>query len=205
MSQILKAPVDLVYNGGIGTYIKSSDESHADVGDKANDAIRIDGRDVRSRVVGEGGNLGVTQLGRVEAALNGVAINTDAVDNSAGVDSSDHEVNIKLPLLRTLLHKGAFAAEDRERVLLSFTDDVADRVLSNNYAQNVVLGEARAQTESMSGTYGRMLSYLEKNADLDRQVEFLPDAQELTKREFSSYVSPRVGRSAGLRQDACGR
>ncbi|MGO1822542.1 MAG: NAD-glutamate dehydrogenase [Brevibacterium aurantiacum] len=191
MSQILKAPVDLVYNGGIGTYIKSSDESHADVGDKANDAIRIDGRDVRSRVVGEGGNLGVTQLGRVEAALNGVAINTDAVDNSAGVDSSDHEVNIKL-LLRTLLHKGAFAAEDRERVLLSFTDDVADRVLSNNYAQNVVLGEARAQTESMSGTYGRMLSYLEKNADLDRQVEFLPDAQELTKREFSSYVSPEL-------------
>ncbi|SDR73781.1 glutamate dehydrogenase (NAD) [Brevibacterium sandarakinum] len=191
MTQILKAPVDLVYNGGIGTYIKSSDESHSDVGDKANDAIRVDGRDLRSRVVGEGGNLGVTQLGRVEAALNGVAINTDAVDNSAGVDSSDHEVNIKL-LLRTLLHKGAFAAEDRERVLLSFTDDVADRVLANNYAQNVVLGEARAQTESMSGTYGRMLSYLEKNADLDRQVEFLPDALELSTRDFNSYVSPEL-------------
>ena len=191
MSQILKAPVDLVYNGGIGTYIKSSEESHGDVGDKGNDAIRIDGRDIRSRVVGEGGNLGVTQLGRVEAALSGVSINTDAVDNSAGVDSSDHEVNIKL-LLRTLLHKGAFAAEDRERVLLSFTDDVADRVLANNYAQNVVLGEARAQTESMSGTYGRMLSYLEKNADLDRQVEFLPDAFELSKRDFSAYVSPEL-------------
>lgn len=191
MSQILKAPVDLVYNGGIGTYIKSSSESHADVGDKANDAIRIDGRDVRGRVIGEGGNLGVTQLGRVEAALTGVAINTDAVDNSAGVDSSDHEVNIKL-LLRTLLHKGAFAAEDRERVLLSFTDDVAERVLANNYAQNVVLGEARAQTEAMSGTYGRMLSYLEKNAELDRRVEFLPSAQELAARDFSSYVSPEL-------------
>ncbi|RAE29606.1 hypothetical protein DN524_33010, partial [Burkholderia multivorans] len=103
-----------LYNGGIGTYIKSSDESHADVGDKSNDAIRINGDEVRARVIGEGGNLGVTQLGRVEAALNGVAINTDAVDNSAGVDSSDHEVNIKL-LLRTLLQKGAFAAEDREK------------------------------------------------------------------------------------------
>ena len=191
MSEILAAPVDLLYNGGIGTYIKSSSESHGDVGDKSNDAIRIDGDDVRARVIGEGGNLGVTQLGRVEAALNGVAINTDAVDNSAGVDSSDHEVNIKL-LLRTLLHKGAFAAEDREKVLLSFTDDVAERVLANNYSQNVVLGEARSQTESMSGTYGRMLSYLEKHADLDRHVEFLPNAEELAKREFSSYVSPEL-------------
>ena len=191
MTEILSAPVDLLYNGGIGTYIKSSAESHADVGDKANDAIRVDGNDVRCRVIGEGGNLGVTQLGRVEAALGGVAINTDAVDNSAGVDSSDHEVNIKL-LLRTLLNQGAFAAEDRESVLLSFTDDVADRVLSNNYAQNVVLGEAREQTESMSGTYSRMLTYLERNADLDRKVEFLPDAFELTKREFSAYVSPEL-------------
>lgn len=191
MAEILKAPVDLLYNGGIGTYIKSSDETHGDVGDKANDSIRINGGDVRSRVIGEGGNLGVTQLGRVEAALSGVAINTDAVDNSAGVDSSDHEVNIKL-LLRTLLHKGAFSAEDREKVLLSFADQVADRVLANNYSQNVVLGEARSQTEPMSGTYSRMLSYLEKHADLDRGVEFLPDAAELAKRQFSSYVSPEL-------------
>ncbi|WP_210605158.1 NAD-glutamate dehydrogenase [Brevibacterium oceani] len=191
MCEILKAPVDLLYNGGIGTYIKSSEESHAEVGDKSNDAIRINGEDVRARVIGEGGNLGVTQLGRVEAALGGVEVNTDAVDNSAGVDSSDHEVNIKL-LLRTLLHKGAFASEDREDVLLSFTDQVADRVLANNYAQNVVLGEARAQTESMSGTYGRMLGYLEKHADLDRAVEFLPNAEELAKREFSYYVSPEL-------------
>jgi glutamate dehydrogenase len=191
MSEILKAPVDLLYNGGIGTYIKSSTESQADVGDKSNDAIRINGEDVRARVIGEGGNLGVTQLGRVEAALGGVQINTDAVDNSAGVDSSDHEVNIKL-LLRTLLHKGAFAAEERETVLLSFTDQVADRVLANNYSQNVVLGEARAQTESMSGTYGRMLGYLEKHADLDRQVEFLPSPEELAQREFSCYVSPEL-------------
>ena len=191
MSEILKAPVDLVYNGGIGTYIKASTESHADVGDKSNDAIRIDGADVRARVIGEGGNLGVTQLGRVEAALGGVEVNTDAVDNSAGVDSSDHEVNIKL-LLRTLVHKGAFAAEEREQVLHSFTDQVADRVLANNYSQNVVLGEARAQTESMSGTYGRMLNYLEKYADLDRAVEFLPNADELAKREFSYYVSPEL-------------
>ncbi|TGD12447.1 NAD-glutamate dehydrogenase [Brevibacterium sp. S111] len=191
MSEILKAPVDLVYNGGIGTYIKASTESHAEVGDKSNDSIRIDGADVRARVIGEGGNLGVTQLGRVEAALNGVEINTDAVDNSAGVDSSDHEVNIKL-LLRTLVHKGAFAAEEREQVLHSFTDQVADRVLSNNYSQNVVLGEARAQTEAMSGTYGRLLNYLEKHADLDRAVEFLPNADELAKRRFGYYVSPEL-------------
>jgi glutamate dehydrogenase len=191
ISAILRAPVDLLYNGGIGTYIKSSQESHGEVGDKSNDAIRVNGADVRARVIGEGGNLGVTQLGRVEAALTGIEINTDAVDNSAGVDSSDHEVNIKL-LLRTLLHKGAFAAEEREQVLHSFSDQVADRVLSNNYSQNVVLGEARAQTESMSGTYGRMLSYLEKHADLDRGVEFLPNADELADREFSYYVSPEL-------------
>ncbi|RBP66158.1 glutamate dehydrogenase (NAD) [Brevibacterium sanguinis] len=191
MSEILRAPVDLLYNGGIGTYIKSGDESHGDVGDKANDPIRIDGSELRCRVVGEGGNLGVTQLGRVEAALHGVAINTDAVDNSAGVDSSDHEVNIKL-LLRTLLNKGVFSAADREKVLLSFTDEVAERVLSNNYAQNVVLGEARAQTRAMSGTYGRMLGYLERHAELDRVVEFLPNADELAKREFPYYVSPEL-------------
>ncbi|WP_309132493.1 NAD-glutamate dehydrogenase [Brevibacterium sp.] len=191
MSEILKAPVDLLYNGGIGTYIKSSDETHGDVGDKANDSIRIDGREVRCRVVGEGGNLGVTQLGRVEAALHGVAINTDAVDNSAGVDSSDHEVNIKL-LLRTLLQKGVFEAADREKVLLSFTDEVANSVLANNYAQNVVLGEARAQTRSMSGTYGRMLTYLERHAELDRAVEFLPGPDELAQRDYPYYVSPEL-------------
>src|SRR5699024_6047546 len=104
---------------------------------------------------------------------------------------SDHEFNIKL-LLRTLLHKVAFAAEAREKALHSFSDQVADRVLSNNYYQNVVLGEVRAQTESMSGIYGRMLSYLERHADLDRGVEFLPNADELATREFSYYVSPEL-------------
>src|SRR5699024_1681140 len=206
ISAILRAPVDLLYNGGIGTYIKSSQESHGEVGDKSNDAIRVNGADVRARVIGEGGNLGVTQLGRVEAALTGIEINTDAVDNSAGVDSSDHEVNIKL-LLRTLLHKGAFAAEERAQVLHSVSDQVADRVPSNNYSQNVGLGEARAQTESLSGSYARTRRYREKHAGRHRRrlrrlpetspgvlggVYCLPHAVERAGRRFSDSVSPEL-------------
>lgn len=178
---ILCAPVDLLYNGGIGTYIKSSQETAADVGDKANDAIRVDGAELRVRVVGEGGNLGATQLGRVEAALGGVKINTDAVDNSAGVDSSDQEVNIKL-LLDTLIKNGAFSSDERVDVLLSMTDEVADKVLANNYSQNVLLGEARDGADVMSGTHRRLMRYLERNADLDRAVEFLPTTKQLANR-----------------------
>lgn len=178
---ILTAPVDLLYNGGIGTYIKSEQETAADVGDKANDAIRVNGSELRARVVGEGGNLGATQLGRVEAALGGVKINTDAVDNSAGVDSSDQEVNIKL-LLDTLIKNGAFSADERVDVLLSMTDEVADRVLANNYSQNVLLGESRDGSDVMSGTHRRLMRYLEKHADLDRAVEFLPTTKQLANR-----------------------
>lgn len=181
ISTILSAPVDLVYNGGIGTYIKATDESHASVGDRANDAIRVNGADIRARVVGEGGNLGATQLGRIEAALNGVRINTDAVDNSAGVDSSDQEVNIKL-LLAALIRQGAFAPEERGAVLESMTDEVADRVLANNYSQNMAMGEARSGSLAMTETLLRLMKYLERNADLDRAVEYLPENTVLRKR-----------------------
>lgn len=181
MQAILKAPVDLFYNGGIGTYIKAETETHAHVGDKANDDIRINGADLRARVVGEGGNLGATQLGRIEAVLAGAKINTDAVDNSAGVDCSDHEVNIKL-LLSTLIERGQFDGADRVDVLESMTDEVAQMVLANNYSQNVVLGEARTNSVKITGTVSRLMKYLEKNQGLDRAVEFLPTSQQLAKR-----------------------
>ncbi|MGW9827673.1 glutamate dehydrogenase [Brevibacterium pityocampae] len=190
---ILRAPVDLLYNGGIGTYVKAETESHLDVGDKANDAIRVDGGELRARVVGEGGNLGFTQLGRVEAALGGVRLNTDAVDNSAGVDCSDHEVNIKL-LLDLLIRRGEFAAAERESVLLSMTDEVAGLVLANNYSQNVALGEARDRAQSMTSTQRRLLKRLEKTAELDRAVEFLPDDKALNRRAEAGrgFTSPEL-------------
>jgi glutamate dehydrogenase len=129
---ILLAPVDLLWNGGIGTYVKSSTETNAQVGDKANDAIRVDGRQLRAKVVGEGGNLGLTQLGRVEAARSGVMINTDAIDNSAGVDTSDHEVNIKI-LLDQAVRDGDLDYGQRNEFLASMTDEVAAHVLRDNY------------------------------------------------------------------------
>src|SRR5690606_22212507 len=134
----------LLWNGGIGTYVKSSAESHADIGDRGNDPIRVDGRDLRVRVVGEGGNLGLSQLGRIEAALHGVHVNTDAIDNSAGVDSSDHEVNIKIALT-PLVKNGTMTLEQRNELLESMTDDVAAKVLRHNYDQNVLIGNARYQ------------------------------------------------------------
>ncbi len=181
ISAILRAPVDLLYNGGIGTYVKARGETHAEVGDRANDAIRVCGADLRARVVGEGGNLGATQLGRIEAALAGVRINTDAVDNSAGVDSSDHEVNIKL-LLAALIRAGEFAESERVEVLESMTDEVAELVLANNYSQNLALGEARDGSLPMTETLLRLTRYLEREADLDRAVEFLPTGDELHER-----------------------
>ena len=134
MKAILKSPVDLLWNGGIGTYVKASTESHADVGDKANDSIRVDGADLRVKVVGEGGNLGLTQLGRIEFARHGGKINTDAIDNSAGVDTSDHEVNIKI-LLNSLVTDGDMTVKQRDRLLADMTDDVANLVLRDNGRQ----------------------------------------------------------------------
>ncbi|MFI9613783.1 NAD-glutamate dehydrogenase [Streptomyces sp. NPDC052023] len=181
MRAILKAPVDLLWNGGIGTYVKASTETHADVGDKANDAIRVDGADLRVKVVGEGGNLGLTQLGRIEFALHGGRINTDAIDNSAGVDTSDHEVNIKI-LLNSLVTDGDMTVKQRNRLLAEMTDEVGHLVLRNNYAQNTAIANALAQSKDMLHAQQRFMRHLVREGDLDRALEFLPTDRQIRER-----------------------
>ena len=171
---ILTAPVDLLWNGGIGTYVKASTESNADVGDRANDAIRVNGAQLRARVVGEGGNLGLTQRGRIEAARCGVALNTDAIDNSAGVDTSDHEVNIKI-LLDLAAAAGDLDVAEREPLLRSMTDDVAAAVLAHNVDQNTLLTFELHDAAGMVPVTGRLMRALERTAGLDRALEALPD------------------------------
>ncbi|MEV5510535.1 NAD-glutamate dehydrogenase [Streptomyces orinoci] len=181
MKAILRAPVDLLWNGGIGTYVKASGESHADVGDKANDAIRVDGQDLRVKVVGEGGNLGLTQLGRIEFALAGGKVNTDAIDNSAGVDTSDHEVNIKI-LLNGLVTDGDMTVKQRNKLLAEMTDEVGELVLRNNYAQNVALANAVAQAPSLLHAHQRVMRRLVREGHLDRALEFLPTDRQIRER-----------------------
>lgn len=181
ISAILKAPVDLIYNGGIGTYVKASTETNAQVGDKANDALRVNGKDLRAKIVGEGGNLGFTQLGRIEAARNGVILNTDAIDNSAGVETSDREVNIKI-LVDRLVARGELSSEERASFIESLQDEVGGKVLETNVNQNVLLqGEFHG---SFLGTnlYKRLMHDLEEHAGLNRAVEFLPTDEELDER-----------------------
>ena len=175
---ILTAPVDLLWNGGIGTYVKASSQTNIDVGDKANDAIRVNGRDLRAKVVGEGGNLGLTQLGRIEAARHGVALNTDAVDNSAGVDCSDHEVNIKIALDHVVA-EGDLTGKQRNQLLAEMTDDVAALVLRDNYEQNVLLGNARMRSALMLPVHQRFMNQLEAKGLLNRQLENLPDDEAI--------------------------
>ena len=146
---LLRAPVDLLWNGGIGTYVKAQDERHADVGDSANDAVRVDAEELRCRVVGEGGNLGFTQRARVEYALGGGRINTDAIDNSAGVDCSDHEVNIKI-LLDTIVADGDLTVKQRNALLAEMTDEVGALVLRDNYEQTQAIGTSAAQARRCS-------------------------------------------------------
>jgi glutamate dehydrogenase len=178
---VLLAPVDLLFNGGIGTYVKASTESALDVGDKANDAVRVDGRDLRVRVVGEGGNLGLTQRGRVEYALGGGRVNTDAIDNSAGVDTSDHEVNIKIALDR-VVEAGELDAEGRAALLGEMTDEVAAAVLTDNHAQNATLAVEVTSARSLLDAHTRFLRALERSGRLTRSVEFLPDDRQLAER-----------------------
>lgn len=178
MQAILKAPVDLLWNGGIGTYVKSSAESNADVGDKANDAIRVNGEDLRVKVVGEGGNLGLTQLGRIEFDRNGGKVNTDAIDNSAGVDTSDHEVNIKI-LLNGLVADGDMTVKQRNKILAQMTDEVGQLVLRNNYAQNTALANAVAQSPSLLHAHQRFMRRLGRDGHLDRGLEFLPTDRQI--------------------------
>ncbi|MEU0410362.1 NAD-glutamate dehydrogenase [Streptomyces griseorubiginosus] len=181
MKAILKAPVDLLWNGGIGTYVKASTETHADVGDKANDPIRVDGADLRVKVVGEGGNLGLTQLGRIEFALHGGKINTDAIDNSAGVDTSDHEVNIKI-LLNGLVTEGDMTVKQRNKLLAEMTDEVGRLVLRNNYAQNTAIANALAQSKDMLHAQQRFMKHLVREGHLDRALEFLPTDRQIRER-----------------------
>ncbi|MFI1965953.1 NAD-glutamate dehydrogenase [Streptomyces pathocidini] len=181
MKAILQAPVDLLWNGGIGTYVKAAGETHADVGDKANDAIRVDGQDLRVKVVGEGGNLGLTQLGRIEFAAQGGRINTDAIDNSAGVDTSDHEVNIKI-LLNKVVEDGDMTVKQRNKLLAEMTDEVGALVLRNNYAQNVALANAVAQAPSLLHAHQRFIRRLEHDGRLDRGLEFLPADRQIRER-----------------------
>ncbi|MFE7166440.1 NAD-glutamate dehydrogenase [Streptomyces sp. NPDC057616] len=181
MKAILLAPVDLLWNGGIGTYVKASTETHADVGDKANDPIRVDGADLRVRVVGEGGNLGLTQLGRIEFARQGGKINTDAIDNSAGVDTSDHEVNIKI-LLNGLVADGDMTVKQRNKILAQMTDEVGSLVLRNNYAQNTAIANALAQSKDMLHAQQRFMRHLVREGHLDRALEFLPTDRQIRER-----------------------
>ncbi|MEX0959366.1 MAG: NAD-glutamate dehydrogenase domain-containing protein [Burkholderiales bacterium] len=189
--EILRAPVDLLYNGGIGTYVKASEETHADVGDRSNDAVRVDARELRCRVVGEGGNLGLTQRARIEYALNGGLINTDAIDNSAGVDCSDHEVNIKI-LLNASVRDGELTTEKRNRLLESMTDEVAALVLRDNYYQAQSLAVSGARGMAMLDAQARFMRFLERNGKLNREVEFLPSDDELLARKSarSGLTSP---------------
>ena len=178
---MLKAPVDLLWNGGIGTYVKSRRESHAEVGDRANDIVRVNGDELRCRIVGEGGNLGLTQLGRVEFAAAGGRVNTDAIDNSGGVDCSDHEVNIKI-LLNEVVSAGDMTGKQRNRLLEEMTGEVADLVLRNNYLQTQALSVATSQAASLLEVHSRLVRRLERDGELDREIEFLPGAEEIAER-----------------------
>jgi glutamate dehydrogenase len=193
ISACLRAPVDLLWNGGIGTYVKSSDETNAQVGDKANDVLRVDGCELRARSVGEGGNLGLTQLGRIEYAKTGGRINTDFIDNSAGVDTSDNEVNIKI-LLSGEVSSGRLSLAERDEILSSMTDEVAHLVLEHNYAQNLALANSVYQAGQMLHVHTDWMERLSDAGVLDRELEFLPGEDELETRRsrHKGLTSPEL-------------
>ena len=178
---LLRAPVDLLFFGGIGTFIKAEAQSNNDVGDRTNDTLRVNGKEVQAKIIGEGANLGATQLGRIEYARAGGRINTDAVDNSAGVDTSDHEVNIKI-LMSGPLRRGELTAEARDKLLGEMTEDVAAHVLKDNYDQTLALSVAQLRARNDLDAHGRFMRDLEARGKLDRSVEFLPDEVELRLR-----------------------
>ncbi|WP_320067592.1 NAD-glutamate dehydrogenase [Micromonospora sp. RTGN7] len=189
MKAILTAPVDLFWNGGIGTYIKASSQTNAEVGDKSNDAIRVDGKALRCRVVGEGGNLGCTQLGRIEYARAGGRIYTDFIDNAAGVDCSDHEVNIKI-LLNTAVADEALTRPERDELLAGMTEEVGELVLRDNYDQARAVNNSQAQAASLLPVHRRMISELERSGALDRALEALPSDEELAGRTEAGMTAP---------------
>ncbi|MEH6577200.1 MAG: NAD-glutamate dehydrogenase, partial [Amphritea sp.] len=182
LTALLKAPVDLIWNGGIGTYVKASHESHAEVGDKANDSLRINGNQLRCRVLGEGGNLGFTQQGRMEFCANGGKSNTDFIDNAGGVDCSDHEVNIKI-LLNEVVANGDMTVKQRNALLREMTDEVSELVLQNNYKQAQAISVAHNHAHRSMDEYTRLISRLEAAGKLDRELEFIPADDVLQERK----------------------
>ncbi|QAU23783.1 NAD-glutamate dehydrogenase [Dyella sp. M7H15-1] len=200
LNAILKAPVDLLWNGGIGTYVKASSETHADVGDRANNALRINGAELRCKVVGEGGNLGFTQKGRIEASQHGVLLNTDFIDNSAGVDTSDHEVNIKI-LLDDAVQRNEITVEGRNLQLAAMTDEVGELVLWDNYRQNQAITLMEHQSAKRLGSMAHFIHTLEGEGLLDRQVENLPSETELTERKTRGQGMTRPELSVLLSYD----
>ena len=187
---LLKAEVDLFWNGGIGTYIKSSQETHAEVGDRANNEVRVNGTEVGAKVIGEGGNLGATQLGRIEYSLKGGRCNTDFIDNAGGVDCSDHEVNIKI-LLDGLVEDKTLSPEERNELLYAMTDDVSALVLHNNYRQTQAISLAEAEAGLRSVEYSRLISDYEHRGILDRVIEFIPSDEDLLERKIQGQTLTR--------------
>lgn len=188
ISLLLKSPVDLLWNGGIGTYVKASTETNEQVKDKFNDAFRIDGCDLRARVVGEGGNLGFTQLGRIEYAQAGGRLYTDSIDNSAGVDCSDHEVNLKI-MLTPLVLQGKMSLDERNKLLVSMTEDVAQLCLNNNYDQTQIIDMILLQSAELMHEHNRFIRHLESNKILNRKLENLP---------FEDAIVERISQNKGL-------
>ncbi len=184
ISAILKSQFDLLWNGGIGTYIKASHESHADVGDKANDGLRVNGCDLQCRVIGEGGNLGMTQMGRMEYARNGGRLNTDFIDNAGGVDCSDHEVNIKI-LLNGLVAAGDMTLKQRNKLLVEMTDEVSSLVLKNNYRQVQALTLAERRSLVSISEYQRFISKLEAQGKLNRKLEYIPSDEFIEEQRLA--------------------
>ena len=181
IKHLLKQPVDLLWFGGIGTYVKAAAESQAEAGDRANDALRIDAREIEAKVVGEGANLAMTQRARIDYALKGGRLNTDAIDNSAGVDTSDHEVNIKIAV-GNLIGSGKLKPEERSKFLASMTDEVGTLVLEDNYLQTGALSIAEAEASASLDQHVRLMRSLERAGKLDRAIEFLPNDEAVAQR-----------------------
>jgi glutamate dehydrogenase len=193
INALLKAEADLLWNGGIGTYVKASEETNAEVGDRSNDPLRADARELRCRVVGEGGNLGFTQRGRIEYALGGGRIYTDSIDNSAGVDCSDHEVNIKI-LLDAIAENGDMTEKQRNELLAEMTEEVAQLVLRDNYQQTQAIDQAKALAHPMVDVHARYIHALEQSGRLNRELEFLPSGEALGERrsEGKGLTTPEL-------------
>lgn len=191
----LKMKVDLFWNGGIGTYVKSSKETHADVGDRANDSVRVNGNEVKARVIGEGGNLGCTQLGRIEYMLNGGRANTDFIDNAGGVNCSDNEVNIKI-LLNGIMAEHNMTEKQRNTLLAKMTDEVSQIVIEDNYRQIQSISITESRAPSMVKEHMRFIHGLEKDVQLDRELEYLPTDEEMLERESKGQGLTRAELSA---------